>query len=166
MPLTSVSSARMGFSLNWEAKGKRNYTMAKILCLDFDGVLHSYTSGWQGVDVVNDPPVVDVDTGVNAIEWLTGLLHEYVAGLETSNGWKLIKPVIYSSRSIDPKGIAAMKNWSIKHGLPNHFIESGLLEFPTQKPSAFLSLDDRALCFTGVFPTRETIDNFKPWNKR
>jgi hypothetical protein len=32
--------------------------MAKpILSLDFDGVIHSYTSGWKGADVIADPPV-------------------------------------------------------------------------------------------------------------
>lgn len=35
-----------------------------ILCVDFDGVIHSYTSGWQGETIIADPPVK------GALKWL------------------------------------------------------------------------------------------------
>ena len=31
-------------------------TMQKALCIDFDGTLHAYTSGWSGDDIVTHPP--------------------------------------------------------------------------------------------------------------
>lgn len=118
-----------------------------IICVDFDGVIHSYSSGWRGVDVIADAPVR------GAIEWLEEML-------QAEN----VKPVIYSSRSKNPEGIEAMKNWFFDHGMDYELLKK--LEFPTQKPAAFLTIDDRAICFEGLFPTREDVLNFKPWNKK
>lgn len=44
----------------------------KTICIDFDGVLHSYTSGWQGEDVASDPPVP------GAIEWLREMIRNLI----------------------------------------------------------------------------------------
>ena len=131
-----------------------------IICVDFDGVIHSYSSGWKGVASIPDAPVP------GAIEWLTemlpcpdpfGLWRDYHEGPIA---------VIYSSRSKSWRGRRAMKKWLIKHGLDPRLISSGALKFPTKKPAAWLTIDDRAICFEGTFPTVAEVEGFKPWNKR
>lgn len=124
-----------------------------ILCLDFDGVVHSYNSGWKGADIITDPPV----EGVFA----------FIAMLLDAS-WDVC---IYSSRSHQVGGIRAMEAWLYSHA-GNMWYDSpagkGIenVTFPTHKPSAFLSIDDRALTFTGEWPSLDLIKNFKPWNKR
>ena len=119
--------------------------MSNVLCIDFDGVLHSYKSGWQGANVVSDEPVP------GAIEWLTELAK--------SNKYNV---QIYSARSNQEGGIEAMREWLVKNG----FSWMKCISFPIRKPAAYLTIDDRCICFNGIFPTQEEIDNFKPWNKR
>ena len=122
-----------------------------ILCLDFDGVVHSYTSRWQGADVIPDPPVP------GAIAFMLGALHHFDV-------------TIFSSRSNQPGGLAAMQKWLKEHA-GNAWYESpegpGLedVRFVTEKPPAMVTLDDRALTFTGIFPAISQLKAFKPWNK-
>ena len=40
------------------------------------------------------------------------------------------------------------------------------VKWPTRKPAAIYTIDDRAHQFTGEWPTLESIASFKPWNKR
>jgi hypothetical protein len=126
-----------------------------ILCLDFDGVIHSYTSGWQGADIVADPPTS------GAIEFL----------------WRAIERFdvqILSSRSGQPGGIEAMQGWLSRWDAAYWADEPArprtclvlCIKFPTAKPAAFLTIDDRALTFTGTFPDVTTLGDFKPWNKK
>ena len=131
----------------------------KIICVDFDGVLHSYASGWQGVATISDPPVD------GAINWL-------VEHLPVPDELCCMSPIytepivqIYSARSKSWRGRRAMKKWLIKHGLPACYIKEGVLKFPIKKPAAFLTIDDRAICFNGKFPTTKEMEDFKPWNK-
>lgn len=125
----------------------------KTLCVDFDGVIHAYSSGWQGVDVIPDGPVP------GAINWLYWAVKHYAV-------------CVYSSRSKDPKGVlamhAAIRLWAHEAELTADQVSVliGRLTFPTQKPPAWLTIDDRAICFRGEWPTAEQIDNFKPWNKQ
>lgn len=129
-----------------------------ILCLDFDGVLHSYASGWEGAAVISDPPVP------GALEFL----YEAIFHFEVH---------IYSSRSHQDGGIDAMQNWLAEHeaawiteqrqaGKPMPRTSLLLnIKWPTKKPPAHLTIDDRALTFTGEWPDMDVLLAFKPWNK-
>ena len=123
-----------------------------ILVLDFDGVLHSYTSGWQGAAVIPDPPV----------PWAMDFLLRAVEEFEVH---------ILSSRSHQWGGRRAMKRWIraelFKATLPVEADDCyAALKFPRIKPAAMLTIDDRALTFTGTWPTMQELRRFQPWNKR
>lgn len=130
-----------------------------IICVDFDGVIHSYSSGWQGADVISDDPVP------GAIEWLIEHLPVPDA-LGMAPHYEGPEPVIYSARSSQRGGIAAMKAWFVKHGLDEWYLRDDILKFPETKPAAFLTIDDRAICFTGKFPTTAEMMGFQTWQKR
>ncbi|HKT87708.1 MAG TPA: hypothetical protein VJQ59_04695 [Candidatus Sulfotelmatobacter sp.] len=123
-----------------------------ILCLDFDGVIHSYTSRWQGADVIPDEPVE------GAIEFMLEALFVFDV-------------VIFSSRSNQPGGLKAMKEWLKKHA-GNAWYESSVgagiedVRFVTEKPPAMVTIDDRAITFTGEWPHATDLLKFKPWNKQ
>jgi hypothetical protein len=117
--------------------------MKSLLALDFDGVLHSYTSGWKGAEVIPDPPVP------GAMQFIRDCLPHFDVQ-------------IFSTRSNEPAGVAAMQEWFHIH-LGD---EAAQLVYPTQKPPAFVTIDDRALTFDGTWPTVESLKAFKPWNKK
>ena len=115
-----------------------------ILLVDFDGVIHSYTSGWQGAHVAEDPPVPGAP-------WF---LEQAIKHFHVN---------IYSSRSDQPGGRAAMANYCQRNFGPPI---ADQLYFPLTKPAAFLTIDDRCICFEGDFPDPKELLRFKPWNKR
>jgi len=117
-----------------------------ILCLDFDGTIHSYESGWQGAGVIPDQPVAGTFDFIR----------------EASSDFDVH---VYSARSGLPGGIDAMKTWFIKHGWPEDKCGDPIdLSFPTSKPPAHVSIDDRAMTFTGTWPSIQTLTDFRPWN--
>lgn len=122
-----------------------------ILCLDFDGVIHSYTSGWQGADKIPDPPVPGAMT--------------FIA--EAVNHFQV---QIFSSRSHQPGGERAMRDY-VRYCLCEEFQDDGheiadQIGYPHEKPAAMVTLDDRAITFDGTWPKLDQLLKFKPWNKR
>lgn len=122
-----------------------------ILCLDFDGVIHSYASGWKGARNIPDPPV-------------DGALNYMVQAL--AGGWDV---VINSSRARHFGGITAMRNWLRSHAGNQWDCMGGCLcdvRFARWKPPAVVTIDDRAVTFNGTFPPLRELRGFKPWNKQ
>lgn len=117
----------------------------RTLAIDFDGVLHSYASGWQGPAVIADPPVE------RAIEWLTAAVERFDLA-------------IYSVRAAYPGGIDAMRAWLRQHALPERVLER--IRFPIAKPPAELYIDDRAFRFEGKFPSFDELAQLAPWTRK
>jgi len=115
------------------------------LNVDFDGVLHSYISGWQGPDIASDPPVDGMQV------FLTEAVKDF-------------KVCIFSSRNNLLGGIKCMKDYLSIHGVPDYVMQQ--IDFPQEKGPAFLTLDDRAYCFKGKFPSTKTLLSFIPWCKK
>ena len=116
-----------------------------ILSLDFDGVLHSYTSKWGAADIIPDPPVPGA----------VAFILEAVKHFDVQ---------VFSTRSHQEGGIDAMREYLALAGIDRVVLAE--LKFPVTKPPAHVTLDDRAITFTGNWPSMEQLLAFKPWNKR
>lgn len=114
------------------------------ICVDFDGVLNSYSSPWDSGEIP-DPPVP------GAIEWLVSMLDKF-------------QVVILSTRGGRTRGPALIASWLTRYGFPlERLIE---LSITDRKPAALIYIDDRAYRFTGAnFPTASEIHQLRPWNK-
>lgn len=130
----------------------------KLICLDFDGVIHSYTSGWQGPRVIPDPPVD------GAIEWITYFI-DYFCDVPDSICAMTPEGVaelgIFSTRSRYWGGRLAIKRWLVDNGLDRRYLE--VIKFPLFKPPAFVTIDDRVVCFNGTFPKPTDLLSFRSW---
>lgn len=123
------------------------------VCVDFDGVIHSYERGWQ--DGVIYGTVVP-----GFFEWC-------------ENIGDRVRIVIYSSRSRTDAGVTAMQQWLLGHlnewyDRPGKEFVKFHLDFAHEKPAAWLTIDDRAIRFDGNWDAPElspdAILAFRPWN--
>lgn len=125
------------------------------ITLDFDGVVHLYTSPWAGPDVVTDGVVPGAIEAIKAYQ---------DAGYFVS---------IYSTRSHSYGGIAAMRQamygWIIDHFAGDTTTANRVyteLEWPTELLPSALYVNDNGFRFEGEFPTLEYLKDVKSWAKR
>ena len=112
--------------------------MKKTICLDFDGVIHSYISGWQGPENIPDLPTGGARVAIQ----------------ELRNKYRV---VVYSTRCKTEEGKRAIDKWLAVNGIEVDGIVSS-------KPMALVYLDDRGLKFTGSWSKAVgDINNFETW---
>ena len=134
----------------------------KIICLDFVGVLHSYTSGWLPDGLVP-----------GAMAFLRRLVED-----------GRFDVCVVSDRCSEWIGMVAIRRWLAKHimgsaptRIEGDFVVSDDDDFDgraifeairvvDQKPTAHVSIDDRAITFDLTWPDLDELAAFVPWNKR
>ncbi len=116
--------------------------MKQTIILDFDGVIHSYTSGWKGATIIPDPPTP------GAKEAIATLRQKY-------------EVVVVSSRCHQEGGLDAVQAYLDLHGIE-------VDQVTNDKPPHIVVVDDRALRFEGDWnavlagiPAASV-----PWNKK
>jgi hypothetical protein len=125
-----------------------------ILCIDFDGVIHSYENGWQGGVIYGTATPGFFDWALKAQDLFT--------------------LTIYSSRSKTDEGVEAMKQalgrwWDewVAQRTSRNGVPVFLCTFAHEKPPAFLTIDDRAIQFRGNWASLDPVmlRAYEVWNK-
>jgi hypothetical protein len=116
------------------------------LAVDFDGVLHAYTTPWEATHVIPDTPVVDDETGESAIAWLLRMTESF-------------QVVVHTARAADASGELAIRLWLADNGY-----DGPPLRVTAVKPPALAYVDDRGWRFEGRFPTEDEIRAVRQWN--
>ena len=114
--------------------------MTPTVVFDFDGVIHSYCSGWKGKTVILTRRVQDREA-INNIR-------------------KLYRVVVVSTRCDTTDGIMVVKEYLAKYDI---VVDDVMKE----KPPAIVYIDDRAICFDGnPHGLLDKITAFEPWTAK
>ena len=116
--------------------GLTSEDLMRTIAVDFDGVIHSYTSGWTGLEPT-DPPEMGARPFIQAL---------------LDKGYKV---VIFSTRATRDEGRALIRAWLIKWEFPEE-----QLVVTAVKPAAVAYVDDRAVPYHRVTPETPRAGGF------
>ena len=115
--------------------------MKPTICIDFDGVINNYESGYgphYRVDYIPDEPVEGTKGAIKKLR------HKF-------------KVVVQSTRCADPDGKQAIIDWLDFYGIE-------VDDVVAHKPPAVMYIDDRGIQFRGDWAaTLRSVEEFKHW---
>ena len=143
----------------------------KTVAIDFDGVIHQYSKGWQDGSIY-DPPVAGA---FDAIENL--ILRDYSVFIFTSRSPSQVKKWMiqntYESEYAvegmggDPSRLIYPKYGFTVEKIPlwvNFWNKQNVVGVTSRKLPAIAYIDDRAICFRGSwYDTLSAIENFETY---
>ena len=113
--------------------------MYKVICVDFDGVIHPYTKGWVGLTPDVEAPVKGVREELEALKE------------------QKFRIVVFTTRAQTAEGVEAVKKYLELWRVPFDDITA-------QKVGAHCYIDDRSIRFNGKGKgLADKVINFKPW---
>lgn len=115
--------------------------MKPNICFDFDGVIHSYVSGWICEEIIPDKPVLGIR------EELIRLFPEY-------------EIIILTARSRKPSGHRAVIEWMNKHRIPYDLVTDRIVPANVYVSARGIRFDGQS---EGLY---EQIKTMQPWTKK
>jgi ribonucleotide monophosphatase NagD (HAD superfamily) len=119
------------------------------IAVDFDGVIHGYSKGWNGGEIYDEP----VPGTKEALEKLRAQKHKiYIVTTRTNK--------TFGRKETEPDQKKMIEEYMAKHEIPYDKI------WTFGKPMADIFIDDRAISFVGDWEdTVKQVENFKVWNR-
>lgn len=111
-------------------------TNLPTIAIDFDGVIHAYSKGWQGGRIYDDP--------------LPGVAEAMQRLID--NGWRV---VVHTARATTSQSRADVMEWLDLHDIP-------YFDVTAVKPLAVAYVDDRAIRFENWNQALSEIDRLMP----
>ncbi len=151
-------------------------TYKPILCLDFDGTINSYKSGWKGPRNIPDSAMPGALQFIAEAQSLFTInifstRSHYFGGRRAMRNWlkkEYKKLFFHNPNGALPDWFSKRMNWigmdpvdELINDAINYIIKN--IDFPKHKPPALVTIDDRAIQFTGEWPDLDKLRNFKPY---
>lgn len=119
----------------------------KTVSIDFDGVIHAYSKGWQDGTCYDGPMK-------GAIDGIKKLMEDYsVFVLSTRDSFQILEWFEKHAPDIGCDIIGQEKFWNVK----------GRLGITDRKLPAMVYIDDRGFCFTDWQQVEFMRDQFATW---
>lgn len=126
------------------------------IAVDFDGVIHQYTSPWTELEEINDPPMP------GAFAWLEEMTQHFKVVIHTCRITPRDNTEAAWKKSHDM--VLIIKRWMLEHGLDHMALRKLHFWVDPGKPTALVYIDDRGFRFEGEFPSKNDIHRvLRPW---